>query len=276
MQVVCVMNRKGGVGKTSNATNLAHAIARQGKKVIIVDADSQGNATSILLKSKEYEKIEGLEKEKIFNLIPFEIADVFLEKCYLEDAIKPCRERENLFILPTRKGQFSQFGEWATTKLINEYNAFSDLNSELEKLGFDFIIYDMSPSDTLLERRIVKDADIIIGVLEPEFLAIEGIGEMNAFIESVLKKDKKVGKWNRVIINNSNGSRSDHKDYSSIINNVLEDKLIYNVKTDARISQAQSEYKTIYEYANSPESENDRTIPEFNRMAQDLIEGVLN
>ena len=84
-KVICVTNQKGGVGKTTSCVNIAAQIANKGKKVLMIDMDPQGNATSGL----------GIQKSKVKNTI----YDVIIGKCDISDAIIKTRFK-NLSVVP--------------------------------------------------------------------------------------------------------------------------------------------------------------------------------
>ena len=131
-RTIAIANQKGGVGKTTTAINLSACLAEAGQRVLAIDFDPQGNATTGL----------GLEKEQIEDTVyELLLGDCTLEDCLMRDV------QENLDVLPSDSNLAG-----AEIELLDVENKESVLNGYLETIRdqYDFIIIDCPPSLSLL------------------------------------------------------------------------------------------------------------------------------
>ena len=133
-KVVSFSNQKGGVGKTTSCVNISAQIASKGKKVLMIDMDPQGNATSGL----------GLEKSKIKKTT----YDVIIGRCEIEDAIIKTRFK-NLSVVPAN---IDLAGAELELYELDENTNFSHLALDSIKDDYDYIFIDCPPS---LDRKSV-------------------------------------------------------------------------------------------------------------------------
>ena len=167
MKVVAVANQKGGVGKTTTAINLSAALAVAKKKILIVDLDPQGNASSGL----------GIEKHDL-NDTTYE---VLIDNKDIKEAIVPT-DIKNLSILPTNSSLAG-----AEIELVNEIGREFILKEALKNIKnhFDFVIIDCPPSLSLLTINALCAADVVLLPVQAEFFAMEGMAELLKTIERV-------------------------------------------------------------------------------------------
>jgi len=169
MKIISVTNRKGGVGKTTTAINIATAMAAIGKKVALFDLDPQGNATTSLGLNKK--TIECSSYDILINS-----ADI---KTALRETIVP-----KFFIIPAKADLAA-----AEIELINKENREWILKNALKTLeeAFDYVLIDCPPSLNLLTINALVASDSVIVPLQCEFLALEGLTDLIKNIERVKK-----------------------------------------------------------------------------------------
>lgn len=169
-KIISVTNQKGGVGKTTTTINLGAALAELGKRVLIVDLDPQGNASTGL----------GIEVEER----TFTTYELLLDDVSLQDVVYKS-DHENLFIVPATVDLSS-----ADMELVsNEKRSFL-LHDALRQpamtdLGFDFILIDCPPSLNLMTVNAMVASDSVLIPLQSEFFALEGLSQLMLTIREV-------------------------------------------------------------------------------------------
>ncbi|MBC8464751.1 MAG: ParA family protein [Bacteroidetes bacterium] len=159
-KIICIANQKGGVGKTTTAMNLAACLGVLEKKVLLVDADPQANATSGVGFDPRNVKT-GLYECLINEINP---ADVILNT-----------ESPNLDLLPAHIDLVG-----AELELINQPNREYLMKSVLAKVSknYDFIIIDCAPSLGIVTTNALTCSDSIIIPIQCEYFALEGLGKL--------------------------------------------------------------------------------------------------
>ncbi len=167
--VICVTNQKGGVGKTTTAVNLAFYLAKDKNKVLLIDFDPQGNATSGL----------GVEKQELET----SMVDVMLGTVPLEKAILPTKYK-NLDLAPTTP----QLAD-VEVKLAKTNKKFVQPKTGVEglKSQYDYIIIDSPPSLSLLTINGMITADYLLLPVQTEFYALEGVAQLLESMKLVKK-----------------------------------------------------------------------------------------
>jgi chromosome partitioning protein len=162
---IAVTNQKGGTAKTTTAVNLASALAARGSRVLIVDLDPQGNATSAL----------GFGKDS-----PLSVHGVLLRDAVAETAIVPTAI-PHLSILPTSADMAS-----AEVELVPVMAREFRLRASLSRLaGYDLVLIDCPPSLGLLTINALVAAEHAIVPVQCEYLALEGLAQLIATIDAV-------------------------------------------------------------------------------------------
>lgn len=165
--IIAVTNQKGGVGKTTTAVNLAYYLAKSGRKVLLVDFDPQGNATSGL----------GIDKRQLQRTV----IDAISQQVSLAECIIPTRQK-NLLLLPTTP-QLAN----AEVELAKAQQRFTRLKVVLADHDYDFVIIDCPPSLSLLTVNALIAANYILLPVQAEFYALEGLGQLLETMQLVRK-----------------------------------------------------------------------------------------
>jgi chromosome partitioning protein len=167
-KIISVANQKGGVGKTTTTVNLGTILAKKGKKVLLIDADPQGNASSGL----------GVEKEVEFSTYDILVGDVEMKDVLQDTAIK------NLKVCPSN---ISLAG--AEVELVSMMSREQRLKEKLEEIKnkFDYILIDCPPSLGLITLNAFTASDSVLIPVQCEYFALEGLGQLLNTINLVKK-----------------------------------------------------------------------------------------
>lgn len=169
-RIIAFANQKGGVGKTTTCVNMSSFMALMGKKVLMIDLDPQGNATSNL----------GFTKDKNLN----SIYQVISGQKTIQEAIYKTKV-ENMDIVPANidlsgvevELVYMQQREFVIKKLLNDI-----------KNSYDYITFDCPPSLNLITINAFASADAVIIPIQCEFFALEGLSQLMNTIRLVKKK----------------------------------------------------------------------------------------
>ena len=173
-KIVSISNQKGGVGKTTTAVNLSTCIAVSGKKVLLIDADPQANATTGMgIEAKD-------DEQSIYELL---ISDKKLDECIKKTQV------ENLYIITSHINLVA--AELELVNLQSRERVLKDKLREISKnishdsFNFDFVFIDCPPSLGLITINALNAADSVLIPVQCEYYALEGLTQLLTTIKMV-------------------------------------------------------------------------------------------
>ncbi|WP_461784131.1 ParA family protein [Prosthecobacter sp.] len=169
MRIIAISNQKGGVGKTTTTVNLAACLAERGVRLLLVDLDSQGNATSWV----------GLVKEEGGSLY-----SALVDGAPAWDAMRSTRI-ENLFIIRSHRELAS--AEIELAQRGNHLTRMRDVLAELLPLpNFDYILLDCPPSLGVIMTSALAAADELLVPIQCEYLPLEGFSDLLLIVQQII------------------------------------------------------------------------------------------
>ena len=233
-KVIAFSNQKGGVGKTTTCVNLAAFLAEKGKKVLIVDVDPQGNASSSL----------GIYDKKIktstYTLL---CGDKETEECAISTEVN------NLFLVPSSQELAGAEIELAQVVIGRERVLAEKL--EQSKGKYDYIFLDCPPSLGLLTVNALAACDGVVIPLQCEFFALEGMSQMMNTIKLVKKYLNKKIEVAGVVLTMYDGRAKLTKGVLEEIDKLFADKVFsVRIPRNVRLAEAPSYGKPINKYDN--------------------------
>ncbi|MCI5497523.1 MAG: AAA family ATPase [Firmicutes bacterium] len=168
-KIVAFLNQKGGVGKTTTCVNMAGYLAQMGKKVLLLDIDPQGNASSNL----------GIEKDSK----PKTIYNVIVDDNTIDEVIVPTK-LENLDLIPSDVDLAG-----AEIELVQMNNREKVVRNILKKVvnNYDYICIDCPPSLGLITVNALTACDSVLIPIQCEYFALEGLSQLMYTIKLVKK-----------------------------------------------------------------------------------------
>ncbi|TCS02447.1 ParA family protein [Rhizobium sp. BK418] len=167
-RIITIANQKGGVGKTTTAINLATALAAIGERVLIIDLDPQGNASTGLGIDRRDRKLSS------YDLM---VADAGVAETALETAVP------NLFIVPSTMDLLGV--EMEISQQSDRVFKLRKALSSAEALSFSYILLDCPPSFNLLTMNAMAAAHSVLVPLQCEFFALEGLSQLLETVNQV-------------------------------------------------------------------------------------------
>ena len=234
MQIISVINQKGGVGKTTSAINLAAGLSQLDKKILVIDLDPQGNVSTYLNYDKNessYSNAVNLLEKKI-NIVPGNI-------------------KENLDILSSNI-QISKFNDEKIVGGSKLQQAFQ--NNKLDT--YDIIIIDTPPTMSSLVQEALAVSDYYLIPAKPEFLAVEGVSQAMNFAKKTIASIPNINPiFLGVLLKQVDKRRSSYLEFVSELEYLLADKLLTTkISQTAEIADGPFYAKTVIDFKDDSKS----------------------
>ncbi|MEX0380125.1 ParA family protein [Leuconostoc sp. MS02] len=246
-QIIALANQKGGVGKTTTSVNLGAALAQAGKRVLLVDIDAQGNATSG----------SGVDKSELER----DSYDVIVDRVPIREVIVPT---DNYDLVPATI-QLSGAEIELAGQEKREYRlkkALSEVNDD-----YDFILIDNPPALGLLTVNAFTASDAILIPVQTEFYALEGLGQLLNTIELVRQQFNADLDISGILLTMYDGRTNLAKQVSEEVRNYFGDKVYTTVvPRSVRLSEAPSYGQAIIDF--DPRSIGAQV---YNELAQEVL-----
>lgn len=242
-KVISIANQKGGVGKTTTAVNLSTILAKKGKKVLMIDTDPQGNATSGL----------GIDKDVNFSVYDVIINDVEIENTLQQTMVK------NLEVCPSNINLAG-----AEVELVSMMSREQRLKEKIDnqKDNYDYIIIDCPPSLGLITLNAFTASDSVLIPVQCEYYALEGLGQLINTINLVKKHLNKELKIEGALLTMFDIRTNLSNQVVKEVNKYFENKVYKTViPRNVRLSEAPSYGMPISVY--DPKSKGARSYDKF-------------
>lgn len=231
VKVIAVANQKGGVGKTTTAVNLAACLAKEGRKVLLIDSDPQGNATSGLGFDKR--DVKKCVYDNLINDVP--MAETLKHTAY-----------ENLDVIPAT---IQLAG--AEIELVSLMNREGRLKNALERVkhDYDYVIIDCPPSLGLLTINALTAASSVMIPVQCEFYALEGITMLMNTIQLVQRNLNPALKLEGVVMTMFDSRTNLAQDVVEEVKKYFKTKMYKTiVPRNVRLSEAPSHGMPVIDY----------------------------
>ena len=249
-KIIAVVNQKGGVGKTTTAVNVSTILAKKGKKVLLIDADPQGNATSGV----------GVDKNTDKSIYDVLINDTDLIDTIVKTPIK------NLYICPSNINLAG-----AEVELVSMLSREQKLKLKIEELEikFDYIIIDCPPSLGLITINAFTASNSILIPIQCEYYALEGVGQLINTVNLIKKQLNKDLYIEGVVLTMSDDRTNLSKQVINEVKTYFKDNVYKTIiPRNVKLSEAPSYGMPITVYA--PKSKGSRC---YEKLTNEILRG---
>lgn len=225
MRKICIMNQKGGVGKTTTAVNLGAGLARNDKKVLLIDLDPQGSTTFSLKWSKSN------------DLYDYLTGNISINSCIMGLG-------KNLDLLGT-KDNLTEIEKYLAT----DKEKIEEISEKLKNIsGYDFVIFDTSPSLNMLNISVALASDEAIIPTSTDVLGLRGTTNTIELIESINHKYSHNLKASKVVPTLYDQRNRICKRILEIMNNIYYDVVSDPIRINSKLKEAPEEHMSIFSY----------------------------
>ncbi|NQY61996.1 ParA family protein [Cognatishimia sp.] len=252
-KIIAIANQKGGVGKTTTTINLAAALAEQGARILVVDLDPQGNASTGL----------GVDPEdRGFTTYDLLVGDVALDEVVLPT------ESPELYIVPATVDLSSADIELMATEKRSFLLHDALRQPDMDRYALDYILIDCPPSLNLLTVNAMVAAHSVLIPLQSEFFALEGLSQLMLSVREVRQSANPSLRIEGVVLTmfdaRNNLSQQVEEDARDNLGDlVFQTKIPRNV----RVSEAPSFAQSVLQY--DPQS---KGAIAYRHLAQELLQ----
>ena len=223
MLIISIANQKGGVAKTTTALNLGAGLNQEGKRVLLIDLDSQTDLTTGL----------GIPKTQ------YTISDVLQGRAVSKAIIKL---DNGISIIPADKDLKSIQMNLSKFDILSK--ALKDIKND-----YDYIVMDTSPGINVLTINAILTSNMILIPITPEYLALRGLKDFSETIEQLNKKFDLTPAKIKILITNYDQRKGHHREAVQLIEKHFKKELLdIRIRTNVSLTEAISQAQNIYEY----------------------------
>ena len=236
MKVIVFANQKGGTGKTTSVINVGDALARAGKKVLMIDLDPQGHA-AVSLNLDTETCVANWLMYPIFNAHP-------ITPEIMSQWIRPT-QRENLFLLPGN--QMTAKAQRLLTIEEKPINYIKDLLPVIRRMDFDYLIFDTPPSTGGLQEMASWAADLAVIVSSLDYLSADGVSGFMEMLKVLHTEKRWTGKLAGILPTFYDEQTRTTREQMTHLQSAFPDQVFHPIHRATLLREASAEGQTIYE-----------------------------